>query len=298
MRLSTQQFFLQNLDTVSRGNAELFKVQQQLASGKKVQQPSDDPLAMTQIHKFDRVIARTEQFSRNIDVSERRLNLEESTLAQVSDSLLRGKDIAVQAGNGSLSDNDRSIMAEELDQLLGQLTGLVNTQDAQGEYLFSGYRGGTPSYARNAAGRYEFQGDSGQRFLEIGENTTIAATDSGAAIFGSGEANVLNAVQDLRDHLTGVPASPTLSEAQASIENHFEEVVIQRARIGSRLRVLEDQGNALADLKLYTQQTLSKFEDTDYYEATSQLLLQQNALQAAYSSFGKIQQLSLFNVIG
>ncbi|MBV1788863.1 flagellar hook-associated protein FlgL [Marinobacterium sp. D7] len=302
MRLSTQQFFSQNLDTVRNGNAELFKYQQQLASGKKISQASDDPLAATQINKYEHVIARSEVFASNVDVAERRLKLEESTLALVSDSVLRIKDLAIQANNATLNDTDREIVAEELRQILDQLASAANTQDAQGEYLFSGFKGGAPAYALNASDRYEYQGDHGQRFLDIGENNTVASTDPGSAIFGDGTANILNTVKDMIELLDGTTPTTSFSDdisaLQGELDQFFEGVVTQRSKLGARLNVLEAQGEALADIKLFTTNSLSVVQDTDYYEATSKLMQQQTALQAAYSSFGQIQQLSLFDYVG
>ncbi|WP_151702613.1 flagellar hook-associated protein FlgL [Nitrincola alkalilacustris] len=305
MRLSTQQFYIQNLDNVNQSNARLFKVQQQLATGQKLSQPSDDPLAATQINKYERVIARNEVFANNVNVSERRLRLEESTLTAITESVLNIKDLAIQANNGANSDNDRAIIGEEMRQILGQLVGALNTRDAQGEYLFSGFKGGTEPYQLNADDNYEYRGDSGQRFLDIGENATIAATDPGSTLFGSGEDNLLNVVNSLASLLKGdrpldaafETITEEVSDLQGQVDQFFETLVTKRSELGARLRVLDDQRDALADIKLFTQNTLSKFKDTDYYEATSQLLLEQNALQAAYASFGKIQQLSLFNYV-
>lgn len=298
MRLSTQQFFIQNLVNVQQSNANVFKYQQQMSTGKKLSKPSDDPLAATQINKFERLIARNEVFSRNVDVAERRLKLEESTLTLVIDTTLRIKDLSIQANNGGMSDADLKIIGAELEQLLGQLSGAVNTQDAQGEYLFSGFKGQTQPYQLDTAGNYVYRGDEGQRFLNVGENTTIASTDAGAGIFGTGEENLLNTVKRMADALNADP--PNLQDfnaERADLDRFFEQSITTRSQIGARLKVLEDQREQLADIKLFTQNTLSSFQYTDYYEAASKLALEQNALEATYLTFSKIQQLSLFNYL-
>lgn len=298
MRLSTQQFFIQNLTNVQQSNSQIFKYQQQLSTGQKLSKPSDDPLAATQINKFERLIARNDVFSRNVDVAERRLNLEESTLTLVVDSMQKIKELSVQANNGGLSDNDLNIIGTELNQLLGQLAGAVNTQDAQGEYLFSGFKGQTKPYQLDASDNYVYQGDSGQRFLNVGENTTVASTDAGASIFGSGEDNLLNTVKRMAEQLSSnAPDIALFNDEIPSFDRFFEQTITTRSQIGARLNVLEDQRAQLADIKLFTQNTLSKFKDTDYYEAASKLVLEQNALEATYLTFSKIQDLNLFNFI-
>lgn len=184
MRISTQQVFLSNIDNLNRGTSELFKTQQQLSTGKRVLQPSDDPLASAQIQKFKKEIARTEQFTGNIEVAQRRLSLEENTIEQINNQSIRLRELTIQGKNGVLSDGDRSAIASEVGEILKSLEGLMNTKDVQGEYLFSGNKGFTQPYTFNASnGRYEFNGDDGQRYLQVGPETKVAATDSGFEIF-------------------------------------------------------------------------------------------------------------------
>jgi flagellar hook-associated protein 3 FlgL len=274
----------------------LFKLQQQLSTGKKIQQPSDDPLATTQIMKFDRVIARTEQFLENITVSERRLSYEETTVDSVVTSLQRVQEIAIRANSGSMSDNDRNILADELGEILDHVKSLINTQDAQGEYMFAGLKGATEPYVLNSArDAYLYQGDDGARHLDIGENATIQATDPGSRFFGDSSENVLNSILELK---TAMESGADVTTASSEVNGWYENIVSKQAELGSRLRVLESQAIRLEDLKTFTESTRSMFADTDYYETISQLSLESTALQAAYQSFGKVQQMSLFNYVG
>jgi flagellar hook-associated protein 3 FlgL len=184
MRISTGQIFTQNIDNLSRTNNELFRTQQQLATGKNVLQPSDDPLASAQIIKLKKEVARNDQFQGNIDVSRRRLELEEIALDQLNNINIRLREISIQAGNGVLAPADRKALASEVDEMTRQMLGLMNTKDVQGEYLFSGYQGEQQAYTFNqGTQRYEFQGDSGQRFIQIGPDNRIASTDSGQKLF-------------------------------------------------------------------------------------------------------------------
>ncbi len=184
MRISTAQVFLSNLDNLARTNNDLFKTQQQLSTGKKVLQPSDDPLAAAQIIKLKKEVARNDQFQGNIDVSRRRLELEEISLEQLNNINIRLREISIQAGNGVLSAADRESLAAEVDEMTQQMLGLMNTKDAQGEYLFAGFKGDSPAYAYDEDSRqYEYQGDSGQRYIQIGPDNRIASTDSGQKLF-------------------------------------------------------------------------------------------------------------------
>ncbi|MDO6515437.1 flagellar hook-associated protein FlgL [Neptuniibacter sp. 2_MG-2023] len=184
MRISTQQIFLSNIDNLNSSSAALFKTQQQLSTGKRVLQPSDDPLASAQIQKFKKEIARTEQFSANIEVADRRLSLEETTIEQINNLSIRLKELTIQGKNGVLSDGDRSSIASEVGEIVKSLSSLMNTKDVQGEYLFAGNKGFTEPYTYNESnGRYEFNGDDGQRYLQVGPENKVASTDSGFDIF-------------------------------------------------------------------------------------------------------------------
>ncbi len=184
MRISTQQVFLNNVDNLSKANSDLFKTQQQIATGKRVLQPSDDPLASAQIQKFKKEVARTEQFGKNIDVSERRLTLEENAIQQINTMAIRLRELSIQGNSGILTNADRQGIASEVEQILNELEGLMNTKDVQGEYLFSGHKGFTQAYSFDESiGRYVFNGDDGQRYIQIGPDTKIASTDSGFEVF-------------------------------------------------------------------------------------------------------------------
>ena len=207
MRIATQQVFLNNIENLSRTSSDVFNTQQQLSTGKRVLQPSDDPLASAQIQKFNKEIARTEQFEGNIEVAERRLELEEITLDQINTQSIRLRELTIQARNGTLTNTDRLAIASEVDEILDSVASLMNTVDVQGEYLFSGNKGFTEPYTFDSdTGRYVFNGDDGQRFLQIGPSNKLASTDSGFDVFekvakvpGYIEENITQAVPLITD---------------------------------------------------------------------------------------------------
>jgi flagellar hook-associated protein 3 FlgL len=184
MRISTVQIFTNNVDNISKANNDLFRTQQQIATGKRVLQPSDDPLASAQIIKLKKEVARNDQFQGNIDVSRRRLELEEIALDQLNNINIRLREISIRAGSTVLSAADRQTLATEVEEMTKQMLGLMNTKDVQGEYLFSGYQGEQKTYEYNQdTKRYQFMGDDGRRMIQIGPDNRIASTDSGLELF-------------------------------------------------------------------------------------------------------------------
>jgi flagellar hook-associated protein 3 FlgL len=183
IRISSQQIFSGGISRLQELNSSLNNTQQQISTGKRVNKPSDDPVAAARILKLDQELARVETYQRNVNLADNRLKQEESALASSVDIVQRIRELTVQAGNGSLSANDRQSISSELKERLGQLANIANTRDASGEYVFSGFQGATPAFSQNAAGSWEYQGDEGQRVLEIDDGVTVPISDHGKGIF-------------------------------------------------------------------------------------------------------------------
>ncbi|MEP3561166.1 MAG: flagellar hook-associated protein FlgL [Marinobacter sp.] len=189
VRISSQQIFSGGINRMQDINSDLVKTQQQISTGKKVNKPSDDPVAAARILKLDQNLSRVETYQRNADLANNRLKQEESALSSAIDIIQRVRELTVQAGNGSLSANDRKSISSELKERLGQLADVANTRDASGEYIFSGFQGGSPAFVKED-GAWTYNGDEGQRVLEIDDGVTVPISDHGKGIFGSAPAAV------------------------------------------------------------------------------------------------------------
>lgn len=183
MRISTSQMHQTALTSILDQQAKLNRTQQQLGTGKKILNPSDDPTGAAKTLQFEQTLSVTDQYQSNADVAKARLGLEENTVSSVTDLLDRVREIALQANNSTLSNQDRNTLAVEVRQRLDELVSYANAKDASGEYLFSGYRGTTRPFAADASGGFPYSGDDGQRFVQIGPNRQVAVGDSGTDVF-------------------------------------------------------------------------------------------------------------------
>lgn len=183
MRISTQQLFNRGLEQIQDVTAQQQKTQLQLSTGKKVLTPADDPVASTRILELNQELAINEQFQRNIELVEGRLNLQDDLLGGINEVIQRVRELVVNAGNGTLGQDDLGYIAAEVRERLGQLAGLLNTQDAGGEHVFAGFQGNTQPFQQNISGSYVYQGDEGRRFVQIEPSVTIATTENGKQIF-------------------------------------------------------------------------------------------------------------------
>jgi flagellar hook-associated protein 3 FlgL len=182
MRLSTVQIFQQGVNAILDQQSKLQQTEQQLATGKRVLSPSDDPIAAVQILDINEDLAAVDQHIRNADLAEGQLAQEENVLVQVGDVLQRVRELVVQANNGSQSPESRGSIAVEIEARLGELKDLANTRDAAGEYIFAGYQSSTQPFTEQG-GVVSYHGDAGQRFAQLGAATQVAVRDSGDQVF-------------------------------------------------------------------------------------------------------------------
>ncbi|GJM11652.1 MAG: flagellar hook-associated protein FlgL [Pseudohongiella sp.] len=162
--------------------SELHRTEAQLASGKRINKPSDDPTGAAKILDLNSTIGVIDQFSRNVAGAESALAFEENVIASANNSLQRIRELAIQGNNATNSDLDRQAIAKEINQKLDELVSLANSRDAKGEYIFGGFSVDNPPFA-NVSGSIVYQGDQGQRFVQIGEGTQTAVGDSGDSVF-------------------------------------------------------------------------------------------------------------------
>jgi len=180
MRVSTSYIFDQNLTAMLNQQSELGKTQLQVSTGKRILKPSDDPAGSVQILNLQREFSVTEQYLANADKAENKQAIEEGSLQSVNDILQRVRELAVQGLNDTNTQNDRTAIATEMNQLNEQLLSLANTRDSNGDYLFSGFNSNTQPY-QTINGAY--QGDEGQRNIKVGSGVLVETNDPGNAVF-------------------------------------------------------------------------------------------------------------------
>ncbi|MCY1486812.1 flagellar hook-associated protein 3 [compost metagenome] len=201
MRISTLQAFNNGVNGLQRNYANATRTQEQISTGNRILTPADDPVASVRLLQLEQQQSVLGQYKSNLTAAKNSLSQEEATLNSVNTVMQRVRELAVQAGNGALSQTDRQSIAAELAEREDELLSLMNTRNARGEYLFSGFQGKTQPFLRNADGTYVYQGDDGQRKLQVASALELPISDNGRTVFESGR----NAG---RLSITGNPAAP------------------------------------------------------------------------------------------
>ena len=181
MRVSTSWIQQQSVSSMLNRQSDLSNINTQLSTGKRINQPSDDPVGAARALDLTHLTADTAQYQRNITSANARLSLEDQTLSNITGVLGRVRTLVLQAANGSQTDETRGDIAAELSQLREQLLGQANSTDSQGEYIFAGNRTGTQPFASQSG--ISYLGDDGQRMVAAGPGLQVATGDPGSAVF-------------------------------------------------------------------------------------------------------------------
>ena len=184
MRISTSQIYDAGSLNIQRNQASLFKLQNQLSTGRRVLTPEDDPVAAAQALLVTQAKEMNTQQTTNQGTAESQLGLVDSQLSSLVDLIQNVRERVIQAGNGSLSTSDRQSIATELEARFGELVGLANAQNGSGEYMFSGYQGSTKPFAIDAAqDAVAYYGDDGERLLQVSSSRIMPINVAGSDVF-------------------------------------------------------------------------------------------------------------------
>lgn len=187
MRISTLTMFNLSQRALTSQQARLMHVGQQIASGRRVLNPSDDPQAASKAVQVSQAQAITSQYTDTRVSARNSLSMEESVLGSVADAIGSAKTLILEAANGTLSDADRASAASQLEGIFHTVMGQANATDGNGRYLFGGYQDSTQPYITNVAGQVQFVGDTHTRHERIDAARLMEVQDSGDAIFNGAQ---------------------------------------------------------------------------------------------------------------
>lgn len=183
MRVSTNMLYDLGVKTINQQFGDLVKLQQQLSTGRRILTPSDDPIASSRALNITQIQSVNEQYITNGEFATSALELQESVLTQFTSLLQNTRTVALNAGDASLTASDLRSLATELRSRYNELIGLANATDGNGQYLFSGYKGAVEPFTTAPSGAVVYNGDQGQRLMQVSASRQVAVSSSGAEVF-------------------------------------------------------------------------------------------------------------------
>lgn len=222
MRISSAQFFQLNVSQMNDQQAQLSQLYQQIASGVSLQTPADNPVGAAQAVQLSMTSATLSQYTANQSTALASLQAEDQTLQSVSTVLTGVQTLTVRAGDGSFADSDRAALATQLQGYRDQLMTLANTNDGAGTYLFAGVNNSSAPFTSSPNGTVSYVGDSGTRQVQIGDSSSVAQGDTGAAVFMSVQSlgSVPVPAADAANTGTGRITAVTVTSPSAATNGH------------------------------------------------------------------------------
>jgi flagellar hook-associated protein 3 FlgL len=306
MQISTSLMFDRAIAQMGVTQDRLSQTQMQLSSSKQVLKPSDAPDKSAIITRMKSVIERQNSYLETMNTVKDKMAQQETALKSADDVITRLKELAVQAANDTNSPQDRQYIGIEVKELRNQLLSLANTQDVNGNYIFSGTRVGKPAFAADTTGKLVYQGDMTVSPAGIGDEREVATNRPGVSPFGKvvrtaedGTRQGLGFFQAIDDFTAALNANDAKSVQRAVGEmGSLQETISgSLASVGASMNTLDGQTALAEETLLRLKGSLSKIEDVNYAEAITKMNKDMLALEAAQSSFAKISQLNLFNYI-
>ncbi len=309
MRVSTIMMYQQNMRGITDSQSAWLKYGEQMSTGKRVNRASDDPVAASQAVVLSQAQAQNSQYATARTFATQRVSIEESTLSQVTTAIQSAQEKIVYAGNGTLSDDDRSSLATDLQGIRDQLLNLANSTDGNGRYIFAGYKTDTPPF--DDTGKYvggtlnvEQQVDS-SRTMVIGHTGDLIFDNATSNAKPDADTNIFTALDSAiaalktpveGDETAQDTALAAIDKTNRSLSNSLNNVLTVRAELGTQLNELDKLDSLGDDRALAQTQQMSNLVDVDWNSTISNYTMQQTALQAAYKAFTDMQGMSLFQL--
>jgi flagellar hook-associated protein 3 FlgL len=277
-------------------------LQGQIATGKRVTAPADDPVSFTRAAVLRRADTAASATQRGLDAASRRLNATDIALEGVGNLVQRARELALQGSNGTLGPGDRALLATEVGELLEQFAGLADTRGSDGERLFGGAAADRPAYALDANGVMVWQGAGDAPGVLVG-GSRIDSGIEGPEAFGrtdvaSGSEDLFATLTNLQTALVDPDATTRVAAMATSltqIDTHIDRLATARATAGARMARIDTESERIAKASLATQSDLTKLESLDMAEGIARLQRLITVLQAAQGSFVATGNLSLWD---
>lgn len=291
MRITDRMLHDRALGSLNTNVAALARIQEQVASTKRLVRPSDDPADVRSAVKARDGLGEMEQFLRNITTAQRSVDASDTALASAGEAIQRARELAVRGANGTLSASDRQTMALEVEQLARQLVSHAGAR-AGDQYLFSGFQTGSAPYVEappGSAAVSAYGGDAGVVVARIAPGTTMTLNVTADTVFQP----ALDALAQMHAEL--VAGTPVSGGTIALLDTGQSALLAGRAQIGARANRLSEAQTTLEDNVLSARRLLSDLEDVDLAAAITELSQRMAVYQAALEVNAKIIQPSLLD---
>ena len=297
--VSTSAFYERANRQISSLRKQAEDLQKQVGSRERLSRSSEDPLAAAKLRGLSRRERLTQIDQRNSDRAKTSLSLADSALSSITSSIVRARDLALQAGSTTLTDENRKAIAAEIEALRGNFIALGNTPDGEGESLFGGAVSG-PAYVETA-GVVSYVGSGNAQVTELGDGQTVERSLTGPDIFSfngpSGATDLFAVLGTFAAALNagGAGAVTAADDALAALDPALQKATTAQTVIGTRMAWVE----TMDERRTVSEEMIAQDRETvggaDFATTYTRLQEMMTVLEASQASFVKLSSLSLFD---
>ena len=230
MKVSTKLFNEQQVRQFSSLNEDIQKLQDRISSGKNIIVASDDPIGSVNLSGYKTVKQQIDQYLTNVNSAQTRLSLVDTNLQNLSTIMIRANELLIQASSDVLGSSDREAIALEIDEMKEELLSLANQQDANGSFIFGGFKTKTQPFQKNINGIIEYKGDAGTTSLSISETMVVETSVDGESLFQNikGTSGVTVSMFTMLENISNSIRTATSAVHATKADTHAEFEITNR----------------------------------------------------------------------
>ncbi|WP_221566970.1 flagellar hook-associated protein FlgL [Alkalihalobacillus sp. TS-13] len=292
MRVTQSMLTGNMLRNLSQSYERMGKYQDQLATGKRINRPSDDPVVAMKGMEYRTNLTEVEQFKRNLSEVYNWMDNSDAALDEAGQALHRIRELTVQASNGTYEDGQRSAIAKEISQIRDHLIDIANTRVA-GKYIFNGNN--TTEAPVMADGTLAATANDNSVEIEVSKGIKVRTNITPSNVFS----------QDLFDDLkklVGELENPSYTDEEigdflSNLDTHMDNTTAERAELGARYNRVEMISDRVAEQEVIASRILSDNEDADMERVIIDLKTQESIHRAALAAGARIIQPTLMDFL-
>ncbi|MCM3653599.1 flagellar hook-associated protein FlgL [Metabacillus litoralis] len=291
MRVTQGMIATNSLRHLSQSYSNMGKYQDQLATGKKINRPSDDPVVAIKGMYYRSNLTEVEQYKRNLNEAYQWMESSEAGIDHATQVMQRVRELVVQGQTGTNSPSDLKAIAIEIGQLKEDIANVANTQVA-GRYIFNGTKtDSVPVTITDGTISVDMNTDAFN--VEVSNGVNLKVNINATNVFGS---ELFDTLQSLEDALN----SGTLESGDdflSKLDGHYDIMSAERSEIGARYSRLEMIDARIQDQEIIASRILSENEDADIERVITDLTIQESIHRASLAVSSRIIQPSLIDFL-
>lgn len=293
MRVTNSMIFGSPQTEISRITEKIYQYQKNIASAKRINKPSDDPTGMRMVLNHRTSKSQITQYQRNIDQADSWLLLGDGALSEIESALERAVEVAMTQASDTYSASERTSAALEVESIFDQIMQSANTKIGD-RSIFAGTRTDSTPFTRDQDFNITYNGDDNSIDLNVSQQVTVAINISGQEVFI--DSNLFGTLKDLRDSLLSNDRDG-ISQQLSSLDSVLASVRESQSKVGAITNRVDSMSVQLDNLDLRVTELMSNLEDTDMFEAITELTNQQTVYEATLRSIALVSDLSLAKLL-